>query len=56
MDRGLFEINSVNMAVIIKLGYTWDDMFDPYKNAQVAAYLQAHYGWYLWSTAAGCGL
>lgn len=50
-SRGLFQINFVHLLFIEKMGYTWDDMFDPRANISVAVALWQREGrtWRLWS-------
>ncbi len=35
-NHGLFQINSVHKATVQQMGYSWDQIYDPYVNSQVA--------------------
>ena len=35
-NHGLFQINSVHKATVEKMGYKWDQIYDPYVNSKVA--------------------
>ncbi|CAN5775136.1 hypothetical protein BH24ACT3_BH24ACT3_05970 [soil metagenome] len=47
---GLFQINSVHRGKVADMGYSWDDLKDPFVNARVARsiYDEAN-GWGPWS-------
>lgn len=47
-DRGLYQINSIHISRIERMGFTWDDMFDCEKNIQVARAIQQEQGWSPW--------
>ncbi|HEV7722454.1 MAG TPA: transglycosylase SLT domain-containing protein [Iamia sp.] len=35
-NHGLFQINSVHKPTVERMGYKWDQIYDPYVNAKVA--------------------
>ena len=46
---GLFQINTVHKPWVESLGYSWDQMLDPYANAHVAKLLYNQSGWQPWT-------
>jgi len=51
-NYGLFQINTVHRSLVASMGYTWDELLNPYVNADVARaiYDQAG-GWSPWACA-----
>ena len=35
-ERGLFQVHPVNLDIVLQMHYTWDDMFNPKANLEVA--------------------
>ena len=52
-ERGLMQIAPVHLPRILKLGYTWDDMFLAEPNVVVARDIWDEAGWAPWSCARG---
>lgn len=52
-DHGLMQINDVNVPVLTKAGIikSVDDLYDPEKNIQAAAYLYRQSGWKPWKSS-----
>lgn len=48
-ERGLFQIHPIHTRRIEKLGWTFDDMFNPYRNTDLAYILFKEQGWEPWS-------
>lgn len=48
---GLFQINTVHKPMVQKMGYSWDQITDPYVNSKVARTLYNQSGWSPWSCA-----
>lgn len=46
---GLFQINTVHKERVANMGYSWDQILDPYINAEVAASIYGEQGWGPWS-------
>lgn len=47
--RGLFQIGAMHQGLAAELGYSWDQMYDPYVNSHVARALYNGSGWQPWS-------
>ena len=48
-ERGLFQVHPIHRKRIERLGYSWDDMFNPYKNVNVAYDIFKEQGWNPWT-------
>ena len=46
---GLFQINTAHRRLVASMGYSWDQILDPYVNAKVARRLYNESGWRPWS-------
>jgi len=46
---GLFQINTTHKRMVANMGYSWDQILDPYVNAKVARRLYNESGWRPWS-------
>ena len=46
---GLFQINTVHRKLVASMGYSWDQILDPYVNAKVARRLYNSSGWQPWA-------
>jgi len=56
-ERGLFQIHPIHTQRIEKLGLSFDDMFNPYRNTDVAYNIFKEQGnWSAWSCARKVGL
>ena len=45
---GLFQINTVHRGLVSSMGYSWDQILDPYVNAKVARRIYNQGGWQPW--------
>lgn len=45
---GLFQINTVHRGMVESMGYSWDQILDPYVNADVARHIYDSSGWGPW--------
>ena len=45
---GLFQINKIHQGLVESMGYSWDQILDPYVNAKVARRLYDASGWRPW--------
>jgi hypothetical protein len=45
---GLFQINSVHRGLVASMGYSWNQILDPYVNAKVARHIYNQGGWQPW--------
>jgi soluble lytic murein transglycosylase-like protein len=45
---GLFQINKVHQGLVESMGYSWDQILDPYVNAAVARHIYDGSGWSPW--------
>jgi hypothetical protein len=45
---GLFQINKVHQGLVESMGYSWDQILDPYVNAAVARHIYDGSGWGPW--------
>lgn len=50
---GLFQINAVHKAWVQSLGYSWNDLTDPFVNAKIARMLYDQAGWRPWHGTCG---
>ena len=48
-ERGLMQIHPIWIPFLNHLGYTWQQMFDPLANMEVASGIVSRYGWAPWS-------
>jgi soluble lytic murein transglycosylase-like protein len=48
-NYGLFQINRVNAGLVSSLGYSWNQILDPYVNAAVAKAMFDRQGWAPWA-------
>jgi hypothetical protein len=48
---GLFQINKVHRSRVEAMGYSWDQILNPYVNADVARAIYDSSGWRAWSCA-----
>lgn len=52
---GLFQIiREYHEDTVITLGYTWDQIFDPFVNADVAYHVWLEQGWRPWRASVYC--
>lgn len=48
-ERGLMQIHPVHKERIARMGFTWDQMYEPGPNLEVAAAIYAESGWRPWT-------
>lgn len=48
-ERGPMQVHPVHRDRVERMGFTWDQMYEPGPNAEVAAALYAEAGWQPWS-------
>ncbi len=46
---GLFQINRVHASLVESMGYSWDQITDPYVNSKVAREVYNSSGWSAWA-------
>jgi len=48
---GLFQINTIHTSRVQSMGYSWDQITDPYVNSKVARSIYNEVGWSAWACA-----
>lgn len=48
-NYGLFQINTVHRDLVASMGYSWDQILDPYVNSAVARQIYNSSGWSAWA-------